>query len=202
MDCSGPEDEERREETAFVRKRDMMVQNRSSAPSTAPSSSATPSPPADAYVGLPSQPPFRPFTVSHPPPSAPLLGVTGGECVEACGPPEQPLRVLPYHSALAPAERAKSLEIFSKENPKQPVILVCTDRTSRGVDFENADVEHVLLFDFPRDPSEYLRRVGRTGRAGRIGRVTALVLGKQVALARGIMAGNKKGERVHPVPDK
>lgn len=111
-------------------------------------------------------------------------------------------RVLPYHSALAPAERAKSLEMFSKPSPKQPVILVCTDRTSRGVDFENADVEHVLLFDFPRDPSEYLRRVGRTGRAGRIGRVTALVLGKQVALARGIMSGNKKGERVHPVPDK
>lgn len=27
VDCSGPEEEERREETAFVRKRDMMVQN-------------------------------------------------------------------------------------------------------------------------------------------------------------------------------
>lgn len=27
IDCSGPEDEEKREETAFVRKRDMMVQN-------------------------------------------------------------------------------------------------------------------------------------------------------------------------------
>lgn len=113
----------------------------------------------------------------------------------------QKWRVLPYHSALAPAERSKSLELFSKKDLKgTPVIMVCTDRTSRGVDFEEADVEHVLLFDFPRDPSEYLRRVGRTGRAGRVGRVTALVLGKQVSLARSIMEGNKKGQRVHPVP--
>ena len=27
-------------------------------------------------------------------------------------------------------------------------------------------VDHVILFDFPQEPSEYLRRVGRTGRAG------------------------------------
>jgi ATP-dependent RNA helicase DDX18/HAS1 len=59
-------------------------------------------------------------------------------------------------------------------------VMVCTDRTSRGVDFDTADVEHVALFDFPRDPSEYVRRVGRTGRAGRVGRVTAFVIGKQV----------------------
>ncbi len=79
--------------------------------------------------------------------------------------------------------------------------MVCTDRTSRGVDFDKANVEHVVLFDFPRDPSEYVRRVGRTGRAGRTGRVTALVLGKQVGLARSIMEGNSKGARVHPVPN-
>ena len=80
-------------------------------------------------------------------------------------------------------------------------ILVCSDRTSRGVDFENVDVGHVILFDFPRDPSEYLRRVGRTGRAGRKGKVTALVLGRQVGLARNIMQGNKSGGTVHPVPE-
>ena len=65
----------------------------------------------------------------------------------------------------------------------------------------NVDVGHVILFDFPRDPSEYLRRVGRTGRAGRKGKVTALVLGRQVGLARNIMQGNKSGGTVHPVPE-
>lgn len=41
-------------------------------------------------------------------------------------------------------------------------------------------VEHVLLFDFPRDPIEYMRRVGRTARAGRKGVVTVLAWGRQV----------------------
>jgi hypothetical protein len=41
--------------------------------------------------------------------------------------------------------------------------------------------EHVVLFDFPRDPSEYVRRVGRTARgAGGRGVVSTLVLGRQV----------------------
>jgi len=133
--------------------------------------------------------------------------------------------VMPYHSAISPADRAKNLSLFSRSNCLVPMVLVCTDRTSRGVDFDMADVGHVILFDFPRDPSEYVRRVGRTGRAGRLGRVTALVLGRQVRkflsnesidlltqssidltlqvqLCRSIMESNKRGERLHPVPEK
>ena len=45
-------------------------------------------------------------------------------------------------------------------------VLVCTDRAARGVDFESNPVDHVILFDFPKDPAEYVRRVGRTARAG------------------------------------
>jgi len=38
----------------------------------------------------------------------------------------------------------------------------------------------VVLFDFPRDPSEYVRRAGRTSRgAGNAGTVTILALGRQ-----------------------
>jgi len=46
-------------------------------------------------------------------------------------------------------------------------------------------VDHVILFDFPADPSEYVRRVGRTGRAGRPGRATILVQGRQVRTTEG-----------------
>jgi superfamily II DNA/RNA helicase len=42
------------------------------------------------------------------------------------------------------------------------------------MDFDSAAVEHVVLYDFPRDPIEYMRRVGRTARAGRKGIVTVL----------------------------
>jgi len=60
-----------------------------------------------------------------------------------------------------------------------PMVLVCTDRASRGID--SAHVEHVVLFDFPRDPSEYVRRAGRVSRgAGGTGLVSILVLGRQV----------------------
>ena len=59
------------------------------------------------------------------------------------------------------------------------MVLVCTDRASRGID--SAHVEHVVLFDFPRDPSEYVRRAGRVSRgAGGTGLVSILVLGRQV----------------------
>lgn len=44
-----------------------------------------------------------------------------------------------------------------------------------------SQVEHVLLYDFPRDPIEYMRRVGRTARAGRKGVVTVLAWGSQVS---------------------
>ena len=71
---------------------------------------------------------------------------------------------LPYHAALTPDRRKSSLEEFLKPHKRgdTPKMLVCTDRASRGLDA--AGVTHVVLFDFPRDPSEYVRRVGRTAR--------------------------------------
>lgn len=72
-------------------------------------------------------------------------------------------------------------------------------RASRGIDFEGVD--HVVLFDFPRDPSEYVRRVGRTARgAGGVGKAFVFVVGKQVYLAQRIIERNKKGHPLHDVP--
>lgn len=72
-------------------------------------------------------------------------------------------------------------------------------RASRGIDF--AGVDHVVLFDFPRDPSEYVRRVGRTARgAGGKGKAFIFVVGKQVSLARKIMERNQKGHPLHDLP--
>ena len=79
------------------------------------------------------------------------------------------------------------------------MVLVCTDQASRGVD--TAHVQHVILFDFPRDPSEYVRRAGRTARgAGGSGTVSLLVLGRQVRLAKQILERNDKGLPLHRVP--
>ncbi|WIA31756.1 hypothetical protein OEZ86_002630 [Tetradesmus obliquus] len=110
-------------------------------------------------------------------------------------------QVMAYHEAIREEARAASLQTWlSAPSPSQPLmVLVCTDRTSRGID--SMWCEHVVLFEFPRDPSEYVRRVGRTARgAGGRGVVTVLVLGKQVALAKDILARNKAGAPVHRVP--
>lgn len=65
-----------------------------------------------------------------------------------------------------PAERG--------EPSPAPVVLVATDRAARGLD--TVGIDHVILFDPPRDPSEFLRRVGRAARGPHRGRCRVTVL--------------------------
>jgi superfamily II DNA/RNA helicase len=113
-------------------------------------------------------------------------------------------KVWAYHNALSPDVRWKNLQSFSSSSRRtggrisgdrrsepdsgaDESILVCTDRAARGIDFDTSPVDHVVLFDFPRDPAEYVRRVGRTARAGRAGASTVLAYGWQLPIARQIM---------------
>ncbi|KAK1318069.1 DEAD-box ATP-dependent RNA helicase 50 [Acorus calamus] len=110
------------------------------------------------------------------------------------------IKVLPFHAALAQDLRVANMKEFLSSDSKDSLFLICTDRASRGIDFVN--INHVVLFDFPRDPSEYVRRVGRTARgAGGKGKAFVFVVGKQVALARRIIERNMKGHPLHDVPN-
>lgn len=106
-----------------------------------------------------------------------------------------------YHGAIDAPTRQSNIVEFSRPLLKMPAILICTDRASRGIDFDRANVDHVILFDFPSEPSEYVRRVGRTGRAGRLGQATVLVHGKQVAIAKQVLSASIDGKRIDPVPE-
>ncbi|XP_004250766.1 DEAD-box ATP-dependent RNA helicase 50 isoform X3 [Solanum lycopersicum] len=110
------------------------------------------------------------------------------------------IKVLPFHAALDQESRLANMKEFrSSKAENVSLFLVCTDRASRGIDFEGVD--HVVLFDYPRDPSEYVRRVGRTARgAGGKGKAFIFAVGKQVSLARRIMERNSKGHPLHDVP--
>lgn len=107
--------------------------------------------------------------------------------------------VNPFHGAIAADSRREILEKFVAEVDTSayspPRILVCTDRASRGIDFK--EVRHVVLFDFPRDGVEYVRRVGRCTRGlGTPGHVTSLLLGRQIKYARELMKINRKGNPI------
>ncbi len=52
-------------------------------------------------------------------------------------------------------------------------VLVATDVASRGLDIQ--DVAHVINYDLPTLPEDFIHRVGRTGRAGASGRASTLV---------------------------
>lgn len=86
-------------------------------------------------------------------------------------------QVLAFHSQVDATIRFTSLKTFL--NPPVDdtrLVLVTTDRASVGLD--TSYVEHVILFEFPHDPSEFIRRVGRTGRgANGSGVVSILALG-------------------------
>lgn len=45
--------------------------------------------------------------------------------------------------------------------------MVCTDIAARGLDIP--EIAHIVMFDFPLNPIDYLHRAGRCGRAGRKG---------------------------------
>lgn len=110
-------------------------------------------------------------------------------------------RILPYHGAIDTKQRQENVNQFSKALIDKSVVLVCTDRASRGMDFDQVHIDHVILFDFPLEPSEYVRRVGRTGRAGRNGKATIMAYGRQVSIAKNVITSSINGKRIDPIPD-
>ena len=45
--------------------------------------------------------------------------------------------------------------------------LIATDVAGRGIHVDG--ISHVINFDLPEDPEDYVHRIGRTGRAGKTG---------------------------------
>ncbi len=68
------------------------------------------------------------------------------------------------HGDKSQKERQKALQHFRKGDVK---VLVATDVASRGIDVSN--ISHVINFDLPDEPENYIHRIGRTGRAGKGG---------------------------------
>jgi ATP-dependent RNA helicase RhlE len=74
------------------------------------------------------------------------------------------------HGNKSQPQRTKVLKRF-KDNELQ--VLVATDIAARGIDID--ELPHVVNFDMPHVPEDYVHRIGRTGRAGSSGEAVSLV---------------------------
>jgi superfamily II DNA/RNA helicase len=68
------------------------------------------------------------------------------------------------HGDLDQSARTAALDAFRRGDAK---LLIASDVAARGLDIP--DVSHVLNFDVPHHPDDYIHRIGRTGRAGKSG---------------------------------
>lgn len=63
-------------------------------------------------------------------------------------------------------------------------VLIATDVAARGIDIEG--ITHVINFDLPREPENYVHRIGRTGRAGAEGMAIAFCDASELGALRAI----------------
>jgi ATP-dependent RNA helicase RhlE len=74
------------------------------------------------------------------------------------------------HGDRSQSQREAALEGFRNGKTR---VLVATDVAARGIDIDS--VSHVINYDIPEVPEDYVHRIGRTGRAGKRGRAITLV---------------------------
>ena len=74
------------------------------------------------------------------------------------------------HGNKSQGARTRALADFKKGDIR---VLVATDIAARGLDIE--ELPHVVNFELPNVPEDYVHRIGRTGRAGLEGEAVSLV---------------------------
>ena len=85
------------------------------------------------------------------------------------------------HGNKSQGARTRALADFKSG---QVQVLVATDIAARGLDIDQ--LPHVVNFDLPNVPEDYVHRIGRTGRAGREGEAISLVCVDELKLLRDI----------------
>jgi ATP-dependent RNA helicase RhlE len=98
------------------------------------------------------------------------------------------------HSDISQSQRERTLDNFREA--KFP-ILVATDVAARGLDIPA--ISHVINYDLPDSPDDYVHRIGRTGRAGRTGVAFSFVSDEQRHMVRDIE--KRIGKSLDPTAD-
>jgi ATP-dependent RNA helicase RhlE len=91
------------------------------------------------------------------------------------------------HSNRSQSQRTQALDAFKSGRAR---VLVATDIASRGIDVEG--ISHVINFDFPMHPEDYVHRIGRTGRADAVGDAISFVTADDEQYVRELEKMTKK----------
>ena len=78
------------------------------------------------------------------------------------------------HGNKSQGARTKALASFKSNSIR---VLVATDIAARGIDIPL--LPHVINFELPNVPEDYVHRIGRTGRAGASGEAISLVCSEE-----------------------
>jgi len=102
------------------------------------------------------------------------------------------------HGDRSQAQRTRALQAFKKGDYR---VLVATDVAARGIDI--LDLGHVINYDVPQEPADYIHRIGRTARAQRLGDAITFVSRDETDLFANIERSiGKRLERIeHPLSD-
>ena len=80
------------------------------------------------------------------------------------------VKSLALHGDLRQNKRSRILKDFRDDKFR---ILIATDIASRGLDVPH--IEHVINYDLPQVPEDFIHRIGRTARAGSVGEAVSFV---------------------------
>ncbi len=98
----------------------------------------------------------------------------------------------PFHGGMSQGKRTAALAGF-KAGTLQ--VLVATDLAARGIDIEF--LPHVVNYELPRSPNDYIHRIGRTGRAETAGDAVTLLCPEDLAHFRVIE--KRLGQRLEKI---
>jgi superfamily II DNA/RNA helicase len=95
------------------------------------------------------------------------------------------------HGDLRQNKRDKVIQAF---RDKKHRIMVATDIAARGLDIPH--IEHVINYDLPQAPEDYIHRIGRTARAGAEGSAICLITPQDGSKWRAIHKLMHPGEKL------
>jgi len=102
------------------------------------------------------------------------------------------------HGDRSQAQRTRALQAFKNGRYR---ILVATDVAARGIDIQ--DLGHVINYDVPNEPADYIHRIGRTARAQKAGDAITFVSHDETELFAQIerSIGKRLDRAEHPMND-